>query len=458
VNRGILSRHFSGTGEEGFSLAEPKYAGPRPGDADGAKLPPAGPQDLKPLLPLYAVVFAGFVGYSLMITVFTPMIMSNHDWLMRTNEPMSRRVIVLGVLLCLYPLGQFVGSPVLGALSDRFGRKPVLMTSLCFTTGCYALIAIALSLRSVVLLAVASLLAGLSEANVVAAQSAIADVIAREERNRFFGYIYLSASSAYILGPLVGGKLADPTLVSWFTDATPFWAAMIVLAITTAATAFFFRETNPPARRHPVSFSQAFTNLRGVISNRRLRRLYWLNFAFYLAIFGFFRCYSMYLVDRFHLGVSQVSEFVAWVGVPIAIANLWLTGFLAARFTTRTMTICSAFLTGAFMIVVVAIHPRRSLWITLFLTSAALAICLPACATLLSQATSEAEQGRVMGNNQALQVGAEALSGLAGGLAAAFFVELPLILLGLLAMAAALVLKFSVSQPAQDGTGASLPS
>ncbi|HTZ59469.1 MAG TPA: MFS transporter [Acidobacteriaceae bacterium] len=416
----------------------------------------AAAASLTPLLPLYAVVFAGFVGYSLMITVFTPMIMSNHDLLLRADEPMSRRVILLGVLLCLYPLGQFVGSPVLGALSDRFGRKPVLMVSLCFTTACYAFIGTALYLRSLRLLALASLLAGLSEANVVAAQSAIADVITPENRNRFFGYIYLSASSAYIVGPLVGGKLADPGLVPWFSDATPFWAAMILLAITTAATAIFFRETNPPARRHAVSFFQAFTNLRSVVSDHRLRRLYWLNFAFYLAIFGFFRCYPMYLVDRFHLGVSQVSEFVAWVGVPIVIANVWFTGFLAARFTTRTLTIWSAFLTGAFMIVVVAIHPQRSLWVTLFLTSGALAICLPACATLLSKAASEAEQGRAMGNNQALQVGAEALSGLVGGAAAAVFVELPLILLGILAITAALFLNFGRTSHTDEGSTASV--
>ena len=64
-----------------------------------------------------------------MITVFTPMIMINHDWLLRSDEPMSRRVTFLGVLLCLYPLGQ-LPSPVLGALYDRFGRRPGLMTSL----------------------------------------------------------------------------------------------------------------------------------------------------------------------------------------------------------------------------------------------------------------------------------------------------------------------------------------
>src|SRR6201986_2862043 len=293
----------------------------------------AGRGGLVRLFPLYAVVFAGFVGYSLMITVFTPMIMSNHDLLLRADTPMSRRVILLGVLLCLYPLGQFVGSPVLGALSDRFGRKPVLMISLACTTVFYGLICLALHLGSLALLAFALLLTGLAEANVVAAQGAIADVIAPQDRNRFFGYIYLSASSAYIVGPLVGGKLADSGLVSWFNDATPFAAAMILLAITTTATCLVFRETNPPSRRHSVSFTHAFTNLRGVVFDRRLRRFYWLNFAFYLAIFGFFRCYPMYLVARFHLGVSQVSEFVAWVGVPIVIANAWLTGFLAARLT-----------------------------------------------------------------------------------------------------------------------------
>ena len=75
-----------------------------PGGGAEMGLPPAGPASLKRLLPLYAVVFAGFVGYSLMITVFTPMIMSNHDLLLRADEPMSRRVILLGILLCLYPL------------------------------------------------------------------------------------------------------------------------------------------------------------------------------------------------------------------------------------------------------------------------------------------------------------------------------------------------------------------
>jgi MFS family permease len=411
---------------------------------------------LASFLPLYVVIFVGFVGYSLMITVLTPALMSNHSLFLPAGMPLSKRIVLLSFLLCLYPLGQFAGSPVLGSLSDRFGRKPVLLVSLAVTTICYALIAAALTARSFALLAVASLLAGAAEANIVAAQSAIADVVRPEERNRFFGYIYMSVSLAYIIGPLVGGKLADPTLVPWFSDATPFEAVLLLLVITTIATAALFRETNPPTTRSAVSFTQAFTNLKGVIVDGRLRRIYWLNFLFYFAIFGFFRCYPMYLVGHFHLGVSRVSEFIAWVGVPIVIANLWLTGFLAARVDTKTLAIWSASLTGIFMIAVVVFRPAEALWVTLFLTSGALALCLPSCATLLSRAAAEAEQGRVMGNNQALQVGAEALSGLLGGLAAALLVDLPLVLLGLLAITAAMFLKFGTSKRSPQIAGSSV--
>jgi MFS family permease len=391
-----------------------------------------------------------------MITVLTPALMSNHGLLLPAGTSLSKRIVLLSFLLCLYPLGQFAGSPVLGSLSDRFGRRPVLLVSLAVTTICYALIVAALTARSVALLAIASLLAGAAEANIVAAQSAIADVVRPEERNRFFGYIYMTVSAAYIIGPLVGGKLADPKLVPWFNDATPFGAVLLLLVITTAATAALFRETNPPAARSAVSFTQAFTNLKGVIVDGQLRGIYWLNFLFYFAIFDFFRCYPMYLVGHFHLGVSRVSEFIAWVGVPIVIANLWLTGFLAARVDTKTLAIWSASLTGTFLIAVVVFRPVEALWVTLFLTSGALALCLPLCATLLSRAAPEAEQGRVMGNNQALQVGAEALSGFLGGLAAALMVELPLVLLSLLAITAAMFLKFGTGRRSPQIVGSSV--
>ncbi|MBF6560745.1 MAG: MFS transporter [Candidatus Binataceae bacterium] len=401
---------------------------------------------------LYVVIFIGFLGYSLMITVFTPMLLDGHGAMLPAATPAARRTFLLGFLLCLYPLGQFLASPILGALSDRFGRKPVLMISLAATTICYAVIAGALGVASFGLLCAGSFLAGLSEANIVTAQSAISDVIAPANRNRYFGYIYMSVSAAYIVGPLVGGKLADRSLARWFGYATPFWAVFGLLVVTIVATLIFFAETKPPEERRRVSYFEAFTNLAWVFRDRRLRHLYLINFLLYLAIFGFFRCYPMYLVDEYRLGVSKVSEFIAWVGVPIVLANLWLTGALSRRFSARQLTIWSGVLTGAFMMVVVVPRAQGAAWATLFLTSLALAICLPSCATILSTAAAESEQGRVMGNNQALQVGAEALSGLIGGVLAALAVKLSLLVLGAIAIAGGLLLLFAGRQKSADRT------
>ena len=381
---------------------------------------------LRRLLPLYIVIFVGFLGYSLMIAVFTPMILRNDNGMLSASSDLTQRSLVLGVLLAAYPLGQFLGSPVLGALSDRFGRRPILIGSLCATTGFYVLIATALAIKSLALLLLACFLAGLSEANIVIAQGAITDTVSREDRNRMFGYVYLSASLAYVVGPLGGGKLADRSLVSWFSYATPYWVVAVLLFGVLISIVAWFPETHPRARGQ-AGYLDAFTNLARVVTDRQLRPLYLINFILYLAMFGFFRVYPMYLVDEFHLGVGQVSQFVAYVAVPIVIANVWLVGALSKRARPRTIVMVSALAMGVLMAVIVLPRSQISLWFTLGPTALALAVCLPSCAAMLSLAADDREQGRAMGNNQSMQVGAEALAGIIGGALAAVLIRLPLL-------------------------------
>ena len=164
-----------------------------------------------------------------------------------------------------------------------------------------------------------------------------------------------------------------------------------------------------------IRYTEAFIGLFTIFTSRRLRMIYLMNFLLYFSIFGFFRCYPMYIVNAFHVDASKLSEFIAWVGVPIVLVNLGITSFLSKRFSPKTLTIWSSFLTGIFMLLIVIPHSSAALWILLFLTSAALALSLPSCSTMLSFAASPTEQGRVMGNNQSLQVAAEALSAFAGG-------------------------------------------
>lgn len=389
------------------------------------------------VLPLYLVVFAGFLGYSLMITVFTPLILDDGGGLLDADASTSTRTVVLGLLLALYPLAQFAGAPVLGALSDRWGRRPVLLGSLAASAACYALIATALHVRSLPLLMAACTLAGLSEANVAIAQSAIADVAPPRQRSRLFGYVYLASSLAYVAGPLAGGKLADPGLVSWFGYPTPYWVVAGLLLATLALTAARLRETHAPTGdgAPPLPLGRAFANVGAAFSRSRLRPVFLANFVLYLAIFGFFRVYPMYLVDHFGMGVSRESELIAWVAVPIVAANLGLVAWLSRRWSPWQLAVRFGIALGVFLALVVVPDAEGWLWLTLGGCALALAVCLPAMAALVSNAAPADEQGAALGANQSLQVGAEAVSGLAGGLLAAVSTQLPLPAMAVLALA-----------------------
>ena len=172
----------------------------------------------------------------------------------------------------------FVGSPVLGALSDRYGRRPVLIASLSSTTVLYVGIAAALVIQNLPLLMLACFVAGLSESNIVLAQGSIADTAPRDDRNRLFGYVYLSASLAYVAGPLGAGQLADHSLVSWFSYATPYWVVTALLGATTVAVIVWFRETHQ-GTGEKGRYLESFITLARVFTDRRLRPLYLVNFV-----------------------------------------------------------------------------------------------------------------------------------------------------------------------------------
>lgn len=396
--------------------------------------PRRGITPFRALAPLYVVVFVGFLGYSLMITVFTPMILANDNGMLPASSSAATRSIVLGLLLCLYPLGQFVGAPILGTVSDRLGRKPVLLGSLGASTVWYGVIGAALVVKSLPLLLVASFLGGLGEANISIAQSSIADSTTAADRNRLFGYVYLSSSLAYGVGPLAGGQLADHEIASWFGYPTPFFVVAALLVLTLLGVALWFTESHHPAGGPMESLLKSFTNLATVLTDKRLRPLYLVNFLLYLCIFGFFRVYPMYLVRDFHLGVARESVFVAWVAVPIVVANLWLVGRLSRRWSAAILTMASGLATGIMLVILPFPGVLNLLWLTLGLTALALAVCLPSCATLLSLSSDDETQGKVMGNNQSLQVGAEALAGVVGGLTAAAFIALPFVVFGAAAL------------------------
>ena len=190
-----------------------------------------------------------------------------------------------------------------------------------------------------------------------------------------------------------------------------------------------FRETLPQDKRLKGTLVKSIVNIASIFTDCGIRRIYLSNFLLYLAIFGFFRCFPMFIVDKFGLDISTESEFIAWVAVPIILMNFFVNALVFKRLSYRMAAVIGGVLMGGFMVIVVLPSEQWMLWITLFLVAAPLALCMTAIAALISSVVGADRQGRVMGNNQAIQVGAEGLSGILGGLIAAIAIWLPLIVL-----------------------------
>jgi DHA1 family tetracycline resistance protein-like MFS transporter len=385
-------------------------------------------------MPLYLVILIAFTGYSMMVTIFVPMLMYDRAFF---GGEVSRAVktTVIGVLLSLYPLGQLIGSPVIGAFSDRFGRKRVITISLSFTILFYLFIAASLQLHYLWLLMVSCFLCGLTESNVAIAQSSIADVSLPEDRGRLFAYLYSAESIGYIAGPLFGGLMAVH-----FGYAFPFWMVLGLLVIAYVWLAASFKDPFVPKTDAPVDYFKTFTNLATVFTDVPIRRVYFVNFLLYLSAFGFWRVIQIYMVDKWGFDVGEVTFYYSYLAVLGTIANLFIFAPLSRKFTLKTFIVLTAVIGGLFVAAVVVPESETSYWFTAGPATVFLVMTMAACSAYLSGLVSGERQGRVLGNNLAIQVGAESMSALLGGFLAAMLIPLPLLTYGLVAVLGGLLL------------------
>ncbi|MCH9625490.1 MAG: Multidrug resistance protein MdtG [Chlamydiales bacterium] len=391
------------------------------------------------LFPIYLIIFFGNIGYSLFITIFTPLFLLHDNLLIESTVPVDR-VLILGVTLFFYPFGQFLSSPILGALSDRYGRRPILLFSSYAAIVMYALIGVGIEMNSYWLVVGSLLLAGLCEGNTTIAQSAVADLTPPKDRSRLFGYIYLSVSCSFLLGPILGGKLSNPQLVSWFSYSTPFFFIALSLVVVTLWLTFSFTETHSHAKREHIHWIEAFSNIKNFFLFKKVRPLFTINLLIYLGIFGFTQGFPIYLVGTYALSVEKLAAYIAWSSIPWLAVNMFLTGYLAQRYSLAKIVIVAAVFTGLVLEIVIFPIPLRAWWIILFLAGLGSSLCLPTSSALLSSYVTPREQGRVMGINQSLQFLSEALAGILVGILASIFLKLSLLIAGGLCLLGALLL------------------
>jgi DHA1 family tetracycline resistance protein-like MFS transporter len=303
----------------------------------------------------------------------------------------ARAATMYGLFGTVWALMQFVFAPILGALSDRWGRRPVILLS-CFGLGLdYIFMALAPSLA---LLFLGRVISGITSASFSTAGAYIADVTPAEKRAAGFGVIGAAFGVGFVLGPAVGGVLGavDPRL--------PFWVAA-GLALANAAYGYFvLPESLPLERRTAFSWSRVnpVGSLRLLRSHPQLFGIATVSVFYHLAHHVLPSVFVLYGSYRYGWDATATGLTLAGVGVVSIIVQGGLVRPLVARFGERTMLLTGlAFGTVGFVLFAMA-ETARAFWIATPVFGL-MGLYGPSAQGLMTRFVAPSEQGQLQGIN-----------------------------------------------------------
>ena len=398
-----------------------------------------------PLLPIFLIVFIGLLGFGIIIPV-----------LPLYAESFKASPATIGMLLASYSLMQMVATPYLGALSDKYGRRPILLLSQTGTFLSFILLGLA---RSLPVLFVARILDGISGGNVSTAQAYISDVTEERNRTRAFGLIGAAFGIGFIAGPALGGFLARNG-----NYAAPAFAAAGMSLLALILTFVMVPESRPPERRMEVRQPRIVdvAGFRAAIRIGQLGLLLAIFFAFNLAQAGFQSMFALFTLARFRFGARETGYVLAYVGFLAALLQGGAIGPIVKRFGERRLVQAGLVIAAAGLVA----SALAQNWLLFLLTLAPLAIGLslatPTLNSLLTHESSDEAYGHVLGLSQSVAALARVLGPLVAGFVFDYigvpapFLFAALLLLG--AFIAARNLRHKPNQAAQSAPQMARPS
>ena len=301
----------------------------------------------------------------------------------------SRSALVFGVFSTVFAAAQVLSGPILGSLSDRYGRRPVILIS-CVGLGVdYIIMATAPNLAW---LFVGRILAGITSANMSTASAYIADVTPPEKRAAAFGLLSAAFGIGFIIGPMLGGLLGQ------FGTRLPFWVAAVLTFANAAYGFFVLPESVAPASRSKLSVHlvNPFRTMGMLASSAQLMGLSAVNFVIRLVHAVFAVVWVLYVADRYGWGPLMIGVSLAVVGVASLIVSAGLVRPVTALLGERRTLAAGLFFGGAGFVALGAASQGWAFLASIFV------LCLwglagPCIQSFMTRLVRPDEQGRLQG-------------------------------------------------------------
>jgi predicted MFS family arabinose efflux permease len=325
---------------------------------------------------LFVIVFIDLLGFGMVIPVmplYAERLGASDAW--------------VGLLSAGYSLMQFVFAPIWGRLSDRVGRRPVLLASIAMTALAFALYGAASSFETLLL---SRLFAGAATANIAIARAFVADVTPPEGRAKGMGLIGAAFGLGFVLGPVLGGVLSGYSL------SLPPYTAAVLAALNGVAAYFVLPEPEERAVREQARRSR-FGAFLMEMKRPGIRRVIWIYGLTVLAFSAMEATYALLVTKRYDLDLSDVNYLFAYIGVLVVIVQGGMIGRLTRAYGEKKLLIAGLLL----QTVALAALPFAVTKLGLVLATAPLAIgsglSQPSLASLLSRFAPPDDQGGTLG-------------------------------------------------------------
>lgn len=299
-----------------------------------------------------------------------------------------------GAFVAMWAAMQFLASPVIGSLSDRYGRRPVILISCAGLALDWMLMALAPNLWW---LAVGRILGGLTSSSFTAIYAYMADITAPENRARAYGLIGAAFSGGFVLGPVVGGFLGE------IGTRAPFWFAAALSGVAFLYGLFILPESLPVEKRMLFSWRRA--NPIGAMSlllrKAELTGLAVVNFLLYFSHHVFSAIFVLYAMHRYGWGPREVGLLLAGVGVIDMVMQGMVVGPVTKALGDRN-TMLVGFVGGTVGMAMMGWAPN-GLWFTLaMLPNALWGLAMPTMQALMTRQVGDDEQGQLQGANNSV--------------------------------------------------------
>ena len=348
-------------------------------------------------------VLIDMIGIGIIIPVIPALFFESTSTFFAPDVDVNYRSIVYGFLLACFPIMQFFGAPLLGTLSDKYGRKPILTISMFGTFMGYLLFGYAISIQNIYLLFFSRMLPGLAGGNISIIYSAIADTSTPEDKAKNFGMVGAAFGIGFIIGPALGGFLADSSVVSWFNHSTPFWFTASLTFLNILLVQFFFSETlKVKAKVATFSLFRGVENIISSFRDQALRTIFTVVIFIALGFTFFTQFFSVLLIQQFDYSEKDIGLYFGWVGVWIVFTQAVLVRKTSGKIAPGR--ILSFSILGLSIAVGISLLPTQSFWFYIIAPFMALSqgMTSPNLTTVVSDQAGPERQGEIMGISQSM--------------------------------------------------------